>query len=229
MQKKILVVDDDDRLRDLLAEYLSRYDYAVDTLPDGSDLINLLRREAPELIVLDIMMPGKNGLELCKEIRREFNVPIIMLTARGDVNDRIVGLEIGADDYLPKPFEPRELVARIETILRRGAAHHQKDIIRVGDLEVLPQSQTVRLDQELLDLTTKEFEILMLLINNPNRVFNRDDLMESLRGLDWDAFNRSIDVLVSRLRQKLKDDPKQPRYIRTVWGSGYKFIGYDQK
>ncbi|MCE7991329.1 MAG: response regulator transcription factor [Roseivirga sp.] len=227
MQRKILVVDDDDRLRDLLAEYLSRYDYAVDTLPDGADLMNVIRKGNPELIVLDIMMPGKNGLDLCKEVRREFNVPIIMLTARGDVSDRIVGLEIGADDYLPKPFEPRELVARIETILRRGAASYQKDIIRIGELEVTPKSQTARLEGEVLELTTKEFEILMLLINNPNRVFSRDDLMESIRGLDWDAFNRSIDVLVSRLRHKLKDDPKQPQYIRTVWGSGYKFIGYD--
>lgn len=227
MQRKILVVDDDDRLRDLLAEYLSRYSYLVDTLPDGSDLMNVIRKGNPELIVLDIMMPGKNGLDLCKEVRREFNVPIIMLTARGDVSDRIVGLEIGADDYLPKPFEPRELVARIETILRRGATSYQKDIIRIDELEVMPKSQTARLEGELLELTTKEFEILMLLINNPNRVFSRDDLMESIRGLDWDAFNRSIDVLVSRLRQKLKDDPKKPRYIRTVWGSGYKFIGYD--
>lgn len=227
MQRKILVVDDDDRLRDLLAEYLSRYDYAVHTLPDGTNLMNSIRKESPELIVLDIMMPGKNGLELCKEVRREYNVPIIMLTARGDVNDRIVGLEIGADDYLSKPFEPRELVARIETILRRGSANYQKDIIRVGDLEIAPKSQTAQLNNEALELTTKEFEILLLLINNPNRVFSRDDLMESIRGLDWDAFNRSIDVLVSRLRQKLKDDPKQPRYIRTVWGSGYKFIGYD--
>lgn len=227
MQRKILVVDDDDRLRDLLAEYLSRYDYTVDTLPDGSDLMNVIRKGNPELIVLDIMMPGKNGLELCREVRKEFNVPIIMLTARGDVSDRIVGLEIGADDYLPKPFEPRELVARIETILRRGASSYQKDIVRIGELEVMPKSQTARLEGEVLELTTKEFEILMLLINNPNRVFSRDDLMESIRGLDWDAFNRSIDVLVSRLRQKLKDDPRQPRYIRTVWGSGYKFIGYD--
>lgn len=228
MQRRILVVDDDDRLRELLAEYLSRYEFTVDTLADGTDLLSSIRRQPPELIVLDIMMPGKNGLELCKEVRREYNVPIIMLTARGDVNDRIVGLEIGADDYLPKPFEPRELVARIETILRRGQTGYQKDVIRVGDLEVMPGSRTTFLNNEPLDLTTKEFEILLLLITHPNKVFSRDDLMESLRGLDWDAFNRSIDVLVSRLRQKLKDDPKKPRYIRTVWGSGYKFIGYDR-
>ncbi len=228
MNRKILVVDDDDRLRELLAEYLSRYGFAVDTLTDGTDLINSIRRQAPELIVLDIMMPGKNGLELCKEVRKEYNVPIIMLTARGDVNDRIVGLEVGADDYLPKPFEPRELVARIETILRRGQANYQKDVIRVGNLEIRPGSRTALLHNEPLDLTTKEFEILLLLVTHPDKVFNRDNLMESLRGLDWDAFNRSIDVLVSRLRQKLKDDPKKPRYIRTVWGAGYKFIGYEQ-
>lgn len=227
MQKKILVVDDDDKLRGLLSEYLSKYEYDVSTLPDGEHLIKTIRKEIPELIVLDIMMPGKNGLELCRDVRQEFTVPIIMLTARGDVNDRIVGLEIGADDYLPKPFEPRELVARIETILRRGKQDYQKDIIRVGALEVEPRAQIAKMNNVSLNLTTKEFEILLLLLKNPNRVFSRDDLMEAIRGLDWDAFNRSIDVLVSRLRQKLGDDPKRPNYIRTVWGSGYKFIGYE--
>lgn len=227
MKKKILVVDDDDKLRGLLSDYLVKYGFEVKTLPDGEKLLSTLRMSPPDLIVLDIMLPGQTGLELCKEVRKVSPVPIIMLTARGDVNDRIVGLELGADDYLPKPFEPRELVARIDTILRRASHAFEKKVLLAGELELELEAYVARLNGTDLDLTTKEFEVLALFAQNPRRVFSREDLMESIRGIDWDAFNRSIDVLVSRLRNKLGDDPKKPRYISTVWGSGYKFIGFE--
>jgi DNA-binding response OmpR family regulator len=171
------------------------------------------------------MLPDMDGFEVCQEIRKTHSIPILMLTARGEVTDRIVGLEIGADDYLPKPFEPRELVARLQSILRRSKEMTKSDKIKFGKLIVDLNKQTVLLDGERIDLTTMEFEVLSLFVKNPGKVMTRDRIMERTHDMEWEAFNRTVDVLVSRLRQKLKDDPQNPTYFKTIWGKGYKFIG----
>ncbi len=225
MKSSILVIDDDQKLNNLLSDYLKKFEYHVITAIHPEAGLKLFKLESPDLVILDIMLPDMDGFEVCREIRKISNTPIIMLTARGEVTDRIVGLELGADDYLPKPFEPRELVARIQSVLRRGQAIQTSEKACFGDLIVDFEKQTAILNESLLDLTTMEFELLALFLKNPGKVLNRDRILDDLRGLEWDAFDRSVDVLLSRLRQKLGDDPKQPRWIKTVWGSGYKFIG----
>jgi DNA-binding response OmpR family regulator len=224
MKEKILVIDDDEKLNQLLKDYLCNYGYHVHTVAHPSDGLDIIRRECPDLIILDIMLPDMDGFKVCREIRKISNVPIIMLTARGDVTDRIVGLELGADDYLPKPFEPRELLARIQSILRRSSLQ-PLSIIRFQGLEVDLEKHTVILFDKKIILTTMEFELLRLFIENPGKVLTRDCIMDSIRGLDWSTFDRSVDVLLSRLRQKLNDDPKDPKWILTVRSAGYKFIG----
>ncbi|PTY07907.1 DNA-binding response regulator [Opitutaceae bacterium EW11] len=221
---RVLIVDDDERLNALLTEYLGNFGYAVRTAAHPREGLRELKAEPPDILILDIMLPDTDGLAVCREVRATSRLPIIMLTARGDVTDRIVGLEIGADDYLPKPFEPRELVARIQAVLRRGTREDQ-DILRAGPVEVNWTARAARLEGRTLELTTAEFELLGYLARNRGRVMSRDRIMDGTRGIDWEAFDRSIDILVSRLRQKLGDDPKQPRYIRTVRGVGYSFIG----
>src|SRR5262245_32057071 len=170
------------------------------------------------------MLPDMDGFAVCRTVRETSGIPIVMLTARGEVTDRIVGLELGADDYLPKPFEPRELVARIQAVLRRGVAA-ANEVVKAGPLEVNWTTRSARLDNRELDLTSAEFEPLGLLVRNRGRVLSRDRIMDETRGVDWDAYDSSIDVLVSRLRQKLGDDARRPRFIRTIRGSGYRFIG----
>ena len=184
-----------------------------------------LKQEQIDLIILDVMLPDMDGFEVCRQIRKEYSIPIIMLTARGEVTDRIVGLELGADDYLPKPFEPRELVARIQSILRRGHNQNRSEIRKFGQLTVDFQKHAAAIDGSDIELTSAEFELLSVFIKNAGRVLTRDQLLDHVRGIEWEAFDRSIDVLISRLRQKLRDDPKHPKYIRTMWGTGYIFIG----
>jgi len=225
MEKSVLVIDDDEKLNNLLKEYLLKFGFKVTTTIHPDDGLDLLEQELPDIIILDIMLPDKDGFEVCKEIRKTHSVPILMLTARGEVTDRIVGLELGADDYLPKPFEPRELVARIQSILRRSKEVIKTDKIKIGSLIVDLNKQTVELNGKSIDLTTMEFEVLTIFIKNPGRVLTRDRIMNKTHDMDWEAFNRTVDVLVSRLRQKLDDDPKNPNLIKTVWGKGYKFIG----
>ena len=188
-----------------------------------------LKQEQPEVVILDVMLPGRDGFEVCQEIRKEYTIPIIMLTARGEVTDRIVGLELGADDYLPKPFEPRELVARIQTILRRTLGKLKSNNVKCGKLFLDLNKHSVILAGRQLDLTTMEFEILTMFAQNPEKVLSREQLLDKVRGLEWEAYNRSIDVLISRLRQKLGDDPKNPAYLKTVWGAGYMFVGADDE
>jgi DNA-binding response OmpR family regulator len=171
------------------------------------------------------MLPGMDGFEVCKTIRQHSLVPIIMLTARGELMDKVVGLELGADDYLPKPFEPRELVARIHSILRRAKKIDKTRPLFFDRLEIDFSRHLVKLDGDIVDLTTNELTALALLTENPGKVFNRDEILQELRGIDCDAFNRSVDITMSRLRQKLNDDPKAPAFIKTVWGTGYVFIG----
>jgi DNA-binding response OmpR family regulator len=222
---KILAIDDDQKLTDLLKEYLSRFNYNVIIANHPHVGLDKVKFEIPDLIILDVMLPDMEGFEVLKELRKEHSIPVIMLTARGDVTDRIVGLEMGADDYLPKPFEPRELVARIQAVLKRQQNAEDKEIDRFGELEIDYTKQRVKLSNENLDITTAEFELLKFFVKKAGKVLNRDQILDNMRGLEWDAFNRSVDVLISRLRQKLQDDPKNPRYIKTVWGSGYIFIG----
>ena len=223
----LLIIDDDEKLCSLLSQYLSQHDLETRSVHNPVAGLSLLGKHHFDLIILDVMLPEMDGFETLKELRKSHNIPVVMLTARGETMDRIVGLELGADDYLPKPFEPRELLARIQTIFRRVQTRDEKPeaVIVSGDLRVDPQKRFATLDSNDLELTTMEFEILLLLIRHPSRVICRDDIMEEIRGIDWDAFNRSIDVSVSRLRNKLADDAKHPKFIKTIWGRGYQFIG----
>lgn len=221
----ILIIDDDTKLCELLDEYLARFGFDVTSAHDSDAGLGRIHKASPDLVVLDVMIPKVDGFEVLREIRKSSKVPVIMLTARGELSDKVVGLELGADDYLPKPFEPRELVARIQTVLRRSQSNSQPAVLEFGDLVIDLDGLSASIQGKSLHLTTTEFEILALFAAHPGKVLSRDDLMEKTRGIDWDAFNRSIDIAVSRLRSKLGDDSKDPRYIRTVWRKGYMFLG----
>ena len=221
----VLVVDDDERLSALLTKYLGQFGLSIRCVSHPEAGLNALKADTPDIVVLDVMLPDMDGFAVCRKIREHSRVPIIMLTARGEVTDRILGLEMGADDYLPKPFEPRELVARIQAILRRGAKAESEDTVQIGPLQVSWETRSAHLNGIDLGLTTAEFELLGLLVRNWGRVLTRDRIMDEIRGVDWEAYDRSIDILVSRLRQKLGDDARQSTMIRTVRGTGYSFIG----
>jgi OmpR family response regulator RpaB len=224
---KILLIDDDKKLGDLLQTFFSRFDLDLLAAHDPETGLKLLDSEEPDLVILDVMLPGQDGFEVCRTIRKESAVPIIMLTARGEVTDRIVGLEIGADDYMPKPFEPRELVARIQNVLRRSVSSGKPtgSKLEYAGLSVDLDRRSAELDGETLDLTTMEYQLLALFAGNPGQTYTRDEILNQLRGIDAQLFSRSVDILVSRLRQKLGDTSKQARFIKTVWGTGYAFIG----
>jgi DNA-binding response OmpR family regulator len=224
MASTILIIDDDEKLNRLLTDFLSEFGFKTLTAAHPEDGLKKLSRKSPDLVILDVMLPGMDGFEVCKTIRQHSSVPIIMLTARGELMDKVVGLELGADDYLPKPFEPRELVARIHSILRRTQKIDQTRPQSFDRLKIDVSRHIVKLDEEIVDLTTNEFAALTLLAGNPGKVFNRDEILQELRGIDCDAFNRSVDITMSRLRQKLNDDPKNPTFIKTVWGTGYVFV-----
>ena len=220
----LLIIDDDERLNQLLKGYLSDFGFHILTALDPTEGLKQLKLKKPDLVILDLMLPGMDGFEVCKTIRKFDAVPIIMLTAKTDMMDKVVGLELGADDYLTKPFEPRELVARIHSVLRRSSKINNADLLSFGTLEINDAKREARLNDRLLDLTTHEFDALLLLARNPGKVLNRDQILQELRGMDCDAFNRSVDITMSRLRQKLQDNPKVPSFIKTIWGSGYVFI-----
>jgi DNA-binding response OmpR family regulator len=223
----VLLVDDDEALSALLVEYLARFGLSVKAVAHPDDALRALRADPPDLVVLDVMLPGMDGFAVCRKIRETSRLPIVMLTARGEVMDRVVGLELGADDYLPKPFEPRELVARIQAVLRRAAHRDDAETVRVAGLEVSWASRSVRLDDRTLELTSAEFELLSLFVRNRGRVLTRERILDQTRGVDWEAYDRSIDILVSRLRQKLGDDARRPVFIKTVRGTGYSFVGHE--
>jgi DNA-binding response OmpR family regulator len=225
MPTNVLIIDDDERLNALLTEYLKRFGFAVTTATHPEAGLRALKNGQSDILILDVMLPEMDGFAVCRKVRESSRIPIIMLTARGEVTDRIVGLELGADDYLSKPFEPRELVARIQAVLRRGKPEEAPDVIRSGPVEVNWTTRSARLQGAELELTGAEFELLGLFVRNRGRVLSRERIMDETRGVDWDAYDRSIDVLVSRLRQKLGDDAKRPSFIRTVRGAGYTFIG----
>jgi two-component system phosphate regulon response regulator OmpR len=232
MPHKILVVDDDLRLRDLLKRYLAEQGFAVDTVPDASAMDRQMGRVRYDLVVLDLMMPGEDGFAACRRLRAANNtVGIVMLTARGDDVDRIAGLETGADDYIAKPFNPRELVARINAVLRRaaptetpGAPSAAPDRVDFGPFALDLGTRTLTREGEPVPLTTGEFALLKALAQNPRKPMSRDKLMELARGRALESADRSIDVQVSRLRKLLGEDPSGPRFIQTVWGFGYVFV-----
>ncbi|QDP00012.1 two-component system response regulator OmpR [Thalassotalea sp. PS06] len=228
---KILVVDDDMRLRALLERYLVEQGFVVRSAANAEQMDRLLERENFHLLVLDLMLPGEDGLSICRRLRQNENeIPIIMLTAKGDEVDRIIGLELGADDYMPKPFNPRELLARVKAVLRRktqeapGAPSMAEDVIEFGEFALNLGTREMRKGDISMPLTSGEFAVLKALITHPREPLSRDKLMNLARGRDYSALERSIDVQVSRLRRMLEQDPANPRYIQTVWGLGYVFV-----
>lgn len=221
---RIAVVDDDQKLLELLTGYLAENNH--NPLP-YSDPKEFLKQDAGsfDLLILDIRMPGMDGFDVLRELRKTSALPVIMLTARGDVYDRIVGLELGADDYLPKPFEPRELLARIEAVLRRTTPGKQTfERLNYETFTLVPESMKLTVQGDDIPLTSAEFELLHYLCTNPFRVLTRDNIMESTKNIAWESFDRSVDVLISRLRKKLNDDSTNPHIIKTVWGEGYMFV-----
>ncbi len=229
---KLLVVDDDPRLRDLLRRYLGENGFQVFVADNGVTMNRLWLRERFDALILDLMMPGEDGLQILRRLREQKDMtPIIMLTARGEDVDRIVGLEMGADDYIPKPFNPRELLARIHAVLRRrpvadapGAPSMTDEVVKFGEFELDLGTRVLRKNGEPVPLTTGEFAVLKAFARHPKQPLSRDKLMEIARGREYEAFDRSLDVQVSRLRKMIEPDPSKPRFLQTVWGVGYVFI-----
>ncbi len=223
---KVLLIDDDRKHSELLQEYFKRFNINLICAFDAEEGFKKLNREDPDLLLLDIMLPGKDGFEICREVRKTSNLPIIMLTARGDVIDRVSGLELGADDYIGKPFEPRELVARVQATLRRSEqAGPTVGSLEFEGLAIDTETRSVKVDDKAVDLTSMEYELLLILARRHGRKLSRDDILSELRGIDAAILTRSVDIMISRLRQKLGDSVKPPRFIQTVWGRGYSFVG----
>ncbi len=224
MNKRILVVDDEPKIVKLARDYLARSGFQVLSAADGPAALASARRERPDLIVLDLNLPGMDGLDVCRVIRRESDVPIIMLTARVDETDRLIGLELGADDYIVKPFSPRELVARVRAVLRRAQGEILKPgLIEIGNLEIDLTGHRVTQDGAPLHLTPNEFKLLAALARHPGQTFTRAQLLDQLHGVVYEGFDRSIDAHIKNLRRKVELDPAEPQFILTVYGIGYKF------
>jgi DNA-binding response OmpR family regulator len=227
MTPRLLLVDDDTRLASMVSDYLGRAGFEVETAGSLAAGRELLAANSYDALVLDLMLPDGDGLELCRELRsagKTRQLPLLMLTARGEPMDRIVGLELGADDYLPKPFEPRELLARVKALLRRASpSANGDDVLRFGRLEIDLGARVARLDGKVCDLTGHQFDLLVVLAQSPGRVLSRDQIMDALKGHPLEAFDRSIDVHISRIRAVIEDDPKSPRRVLTVRGAGYVF------
>ena len=228
---KVLIIDDDAKLQALLAEYLSEYGYEIFPHEEGLHVEEKIAETSPDLILLDVMLPGKNGIDILRDIRNTSQIPVIMLTAKGDEADRIVGLELGADDYLPKPFSPRELLARMKAVLRRCSAESPKtaepekeDVLNAGGIVLDPASLTIVCGGRKAELSRTEYRIMEALMRNPNVVMSRDTIMNIARGRDAMSFERSIDVHVSKLRAKVEEISGDSRRIKTVWGTGYMYV-----
>ena len=231
-QPSILVVDDDPKLRDLLAQYLGREGFRVRTANDGNAMDQLIAESGPDLVVLDLMLPGEDGLSIARRLRGGTDIPVIILSARGDEVDRIVGLEVGADDYLAKPFNPRELLARIRAVLRRqrvAAVPDETTAVGFGDFVLDLAAQRLLRRGHEVDLTAGDFALLEVLVTHPNRVMSRDQLVDRIKGYERSPYDRSIDVRVTRLRKKIEADPANPAFIRTVWGRGYMFTPHGDR
>ncbi len=220
---RILVIEDDSSIQKLLRLYLSREGFEVQICSDGESGLQAFRTDSPDLVVLDLILPGTDGQDVCHQMREESSVPIIMLTARDALDDRVQGLTLGADDYVTKPFEPRELVARIRAVLRRSAEEEGDDILQYGQLHIDSHRRTVHWGDRSLELTAKEFDLLWLLASNPAQVFTRDQLLDRVWGYEFFGNVRTVDVHIRHLRKKIEPDPSDPQYIVTVWGVGYKF------
>lgn len=230
MNKSILIIDDDTKLNELLSEYLTKNGYYCSTTESPSEAFNKIKKNDYDVIILDVMLPEMDGFEVCKAIRKEYDTPIVMLTARGEVTDKIIGLELGADDYLPKPFEPRELLARISSIMRRVEGKLKPAAqIKFKNLTIDVNKRAAYINNTDIELTTAEFELLILFAKNNGKVLSRDDLMKNTRGISWESYNRSVDVMVSRLRSKLKNfSPKKEELIKTVHSIGYMFFAEEE-
>jgi DNA-binding response OmpR family regulator len=221
--KKILVVDDEKKIVEIVRAYLEREGYQVIPAFDGKSALSIANSENPDLIVLDLMLPEISGWEVCRAIRKKSEVPIIMLTARDEVTDKIIGLEMGADDYLTKPFDPKELVSRVRAVLRRSESKGtHKSVIQNADLTIDEEKRQVRRGDKIIDLTPSEFDILQVMAENPGRVFSRMQLLDRVQGDAYEGYERTIDSHIKNLRKKLENDPEHPRYIITVHGVGYK-------
>ena len=224
---RLLVVDDDPGIRKLLTRYFSEQGMQVDTVGDGLAMDAWLAENETDLVILDLMLPGEDGLSLARRLRSEHKLPVVMISARGDEVDRIIGLEVGADDYLAKPFNPRELLARVRAVLRRNAplddATQAAEQFTFGPFRLDPEARLLYRGDTEVELSRAEFDLLDMLVHHPNRALSRDFIMENLRGNERDPYDRSIDVRVTRLRHKIEEDPASPRYVRTVWGVGYQF------
>jgi two-component system phosphate regulon response regulator OmpR len=230
MSQTVLIVDDDAKLIDLLTEYFGENEFISHAVMLGADALDAIRDNHPDIVILDIMLPDTNGLEVLKQIRAKHAIPVIMLTAKGDDTDRIVGLELGADDYLPKPFNPRELLARIRAILRRrdrSAPEADTVIIRAGDLELNRSTRTLVAAGDNVPLSTTEFNVLEVLMKHPNTVLSREQITNMAQGRSFMADDRSVDIHVSKLRGKIEKNPSSPVRIKTIWGTGYMFINPD--
>jgi len=224
----ILVVDDEPQIVDLLRSYLERDGFTVKHAPDGEAALEALRHQPPDLVLLDVMLPRLDGREVCKRIRAEGTTPIIMLTARDEETDKLLGLELGADDYITKPFSPREVVARVRAVLRRGS-REGPTVIHAGDLTIDLRGHEVTLADRLVDLTPTEFRLLETLASHPNQVFTRMQLIDRVQGHAFEGYERTVDAHIKNLRGKVEPDPRMPRYIVTVYGVGYKFAGGEDR
>jgi len=223
--KTILVVDDETRITQLARDYLEHAGYAVKTASEGKAALALARAERPDLIVLDLGLPGMDGLDVTRAVRKDSNVPIIMLTARGEESDKLVGLELGADDYMVKPFSPKELVARVRAVLRRGenTVAANAEVIRAADVTLDVPRMRATVSERGVELTPTEFQLLAALARQPGRIFTRAQLLDAVRGVAFESYERAIDAHIKNIRRKLEPNPREPRYVLTVYGVGYKF------
>lgn len=230
MSDKILLVEDEAKIARTVRLYLEQAGYSAVTVQDGAQALPAFRHERPDLVILDLSLPHVDGLEICRQLRQEYNVPIIMLTARSEEVDRLIGLELGADDYIAKPFSPREVVARVRAVLRRSRGQSRLPaLIRAGDLIVDPERHAATLHDEKLDLTPTEFQLLTEFARYPGRVFTRLQLLDAIQDAAYEGYERIIDQHIKNLRTKLRDDAKNPRYIETVFGIGYKLLAGEKQ
>lgn len=226
--KKILIVEDDVAIADIEKDYLEANGYEVDVVHDGNKAMDAFFKKGYDLIILDLMLPGKDGYELCHEMRKDQDIPILMVTAKTAVTDKVLGLGLGADDFITKPFDPAELVARVRSHLSRydrlvNVSNTEKECLSVGDLKIYPKSRVVTKNGEEIKMPVKEFELLQYLATQPNVVFSKEKLFEDIWGFDYLGDSATVTVHVNRIREKIEDNPSKPRYIETVWGAGYKF------